>query len=92
MAEDDSFARLISECSIDADGCFLRPHPRRSVWSVASLLLDMLHGCERGVVMIALDGVGWLQAQALEPDDLRPLTTTFPSTSVVRYGSKYENS
>jgi hypothetical protein len=78
-----AYEALLDETTFGASDVFVRPHSSRSVWALADIVLDAASSSARGVVVVALDGVSWSSAAAVwETDELLPLTSTFPSTSV----------
>ncbi|GAB2445163.1 hypothetical protein GCM10027187_07590 [Streptosporangium sandarakinum] len=67
-------------------GVGVTPHPRESLRAVPDRILATLDRAERGVVVLAVDGLSWRAARAAWPAaDLARLTSTFPSTSATAW-------
>ncbi|MEU6740722.1 alkaline phosphatase family protein [Streptosporangium sandarakinum] len=67
-------------------GVGVTPHPRESLRAVPDRVLAALDRAERGVVVLAVDGLSWRAARAAWPAaGLARLTSTFPSTSATAW-------
>ncbi|MEU9830834.1 hypothetical protein AB0D67_04750 [Streptosporangium sp. NPDC048047] len=67
-------------------GVGVTPHPRESLRAVPDRILAALERAERGVVVLAVDGLAWRAARAAWPAaGLTRLTSTFPSTSATAW-------
>lgn len=77
--------RLATECRLPLG--LLRPHPEQSLALVPDLLASCLDAVGDGtLIVLAVDGVGFdLARKVCATARLVPLTSTFPSTSVVAW-------
>jgi hypothetical protein len=90
---DGSYEDLIRACRIPGTSGF-RPHPTNGLHCVRALLRGAFTGAKTtfelgrrtSLIVLAVDGLGYELARACwSPDELVPLTSTFPSTSVVAW-------
>lgn len=82
-----SLAELIRECET-AGFPGLRPHTTQTLCAVRDVVLEALDNADAGLLVLAVDGLGWRSAaRGWTHGRLVCLTSTFPSTSVTAWTS-----